>query len=94
VIRGTMTTQRPRANRFTSGSNQASAAKFPAWLFPIQSEIQHLESDLQAFNERIVELEDEGHRGLAMQVLKANAIDVSRKIDELRSLLAQAGKKD
>jgi hypothetical protein len=90
-----MTTQRPRANRFTSGSKQqASAAKFPARLFPIQSEIQHLESDLQAFNERIVELENEGHRGLAMQVLKANAIDVSRKIDELRSLLAQAGKKD
>lgn len=90
-----MTTQQPRANRFTSGSKQqASAAKFPARLFPIQSEIQHLESDLQAFNERIIELENEGHRGLAMQVLKANAIDVSRKIDELRSLLAQAGKND
>jgi hypothetical protein len=90
-----MTTQRPRANRFTSGSKQqASAAKFPARLFPVQSEIQHLESNLDAFNERIVELENDGHRGHAMDVLKANAIDLARKIDELRSLLAQAGMKD
>jgi hypothetical protein len=90
-----MTTQRPRANRFTSGSKQqASEAKFPARLFPVQSEIQHFESDLDAFNERIVELENDGHRGHAMDVLKANAIDLARKIDELRSLLAQAGKKD
>jgi hypothetical protein len=90
-----MTTQRPRANRFTSGSKQqTSAAKFPARLFPVQSEIQHLESDLDAFNERIVELENDGHRGHAMDVLKANAIDLAGKIDELRCLLAQAAKKD
>jgi hypothetical protein len=88
-----MTTQRPRANRFTSGSKQQASAKFPARLFPVQSEIQHLESDLDAFNERIVELENEGHRGHAVDVLKANAIDLARKIDELRSLLAQPGKK-
>jgi hypothetical protein len=89
-----MTTQRPRTNRFTSDSKQqASAAKYPARLFPVQHEIQNLENDLHAFNERIVELENEGHRGHAMNVLKANAIDLGRKIDELRSLLAQPAKK-
>jgi hypothetical protein len=47
-----------------------------------------LEDDLQAFNERVVELENSGHRGHALEILKANAIDTARKIDELRSLLA------
>jgi hypothetical protein len=89
-----MTTQRPRANRFASGSKHpASADKFPARLFPVQHEIQNLESDLHAFNERIVELEKEGHRGHAMNVLKANAIDLARKIDELRSLLVEPTKR-
>jgi hypothetical protein len=40
-----------------------------------------------AFNERIFELEDEGHQGYAMEVLKANAVDLARQIDELRCLL-------
>jgi len=39
---------------------------------------------------RIVELENEGHRGHAMEVLKANAIDLARRIDELRSLLVES----
>ena len=89
-----MTTQRPRASRFATGLKQVpSAGKFPARLFPVQHEIQNLESDLHAFNERIAELENEGHRGHAMDVLKANAIDVACKIDELRGLLAEPGKK-
>ena len=89
-----MTTQRPRANRFASGPKQpTSAAKFPARLFPVQHEIQNLENDLHAFNERIVELESDGHRGHAMDVLKANALDLASRIDELRSLLAQPAKK-
>jgi hypothetical protein len=46
-----------------------------------------LEEELNAFNDRIAELEDEGHRGHAMEVLKANAIDFARQIDELRCLL-------
>jgi len=46
-----------------------------------------LEDELNAFNDRIAELEDEGHRGHAMEVLKANALDFARQIDELRSLL-------
>jgi hypothetical protein len=91
---GTMTTQRKRPSRLGTGAKQEpSAAKFPARLFPVQSEIQHLENDLDAFNERIVELESEGHRGHAMEVLKANAIDLARKIDELRSLLVEPPKK-
>jgi hypothetical protein len=86
-----MTTQRKRPNRLTTGvkHEQPLAGKFPVHLFPIQNEIQNLESDLDAFNERIVELENEGHRGHAMEVLKANAIDLARRIDELRSLLAE-----
>jgi hypothetical protein len=46
-----------------------------------------LQNELNAFNERIAELEDEGHRGHAMEVLKANALDFARQIDELRCLL-------
>jgi hypothetical protein len=85
-----MTTQRKRPSRFATRSTQAPpAVTFPARLFPVQNEIQNLEGDLQAFNERITELENEGHRGHAMKVLKANAIDLARKIDELRALLAK-----
>ena len=60
---------------------------FAARRFPIQHEIQKLQKDLHAFNERIAELENEGHRGHAMEVLKANAIDFARQMDELRWLL-------
>jgi hypothetical protein len=85
-----MTTQRKRPNRLTRGAKyEQPASKFPAHLFPVENEIQNLENDLDAFNERIVELENEGHRGHAMEVLKANAIDLARRIDDLRSLLAE-----
>ena len=86
-----MTTQRKRPNRLTTGAkDEQPAGKFPVHLFPIQNEIQNLENDLDAFNERIIELENEGHRGHAMEVLKANAIDLARRIDELRSLLVES----
>ena len=62
--------------------------------FPIQHEIQELQNELNAFNERIAELEDEGHRGHALEVLKANAIDFARQIDELRCLLVESAPKD
>jgi hypothetical protein len=89
-----MTNQRPKlGNRLATGSKrQPAAGKFPAGRFPIQHEIQNLENKLDAFNERIFELENENHRGHAMDVLKANAIDLARQIDELRSLLAQPTK--
>jgi hypothetical protein len=41
----------------------------------------------------MAELEDDDHRGHAMDVLKANAMDFARQIDELRSLLIESTKK-
>jgi hypothetical protein len=40
-------------------------------------------------NERIAELEQEGHRGHAMEVLKANAMNFACRIDERRSMLIE-----
>jgi predicted nuclease with TOPRIM domain len=84
-----MTTQRQRTgDRLAPRPKQRPAVdKFPARRFPIQHKIQELENELNAFNERITELENEGHRGHAMDVLKANAMDFARRIDELRSIL-------
>jgi hypothetical protein len=85
-----MTTQRQgTGNRLASPATQPAVKKYPAAQFPIQREIQNLESELNAFNERIAELEGEGHRGHAMEVLNANAIDLASRIDELRSLLIE-----
>jgi len=68
--------------------------KYPARRFPIQHEIQELQKELNAFNERIADLENEGHLGHAIEVLKANAIDFARQIDELRCLLVESAPKD
>ncbi|MEI9924613.1 MAG: hypothetical protein WDN50_14745 [Bradyrhizobium sp.] len=38
----------------------------------------------------MAELEAEDHRGHAMDVLKANALDFARQIDELRILLIES----
>jgi hypothetical protein len=90
-----MATQQQRTgNRLGIGSKQRPAmGKFPARRFPIQGEIQKLEDELNAFNERIAELEDEGHRSHAMDVLKANALDFARRIDELRCVLVESAPK-
>jgi hypothetical protein len=83
-----MTEQRQRTgNRLATRPKLQPTAKLPARRFPIQRSIQQLSDDLDALNERIAELEDEGHRGHAMEVLKANAMDFARRIDELRSML-------
>ena len=85
-----MTTQgrRSSGNRLASRTEQPPTTnKLPARSFPIQRSIQQLSDDLDALNERIAELEQEGHRGHAMEVLKANAMDFARRIDELRCLL-------
>jgi uncharacterized coiled-coil DUF342 family protein len=93
-----MTTQRQRTLHgklpATRAEKQQAADKYPARRFPIQHEIQKLHKELNAFNERIAELENEGHRGHAMEVLKANAIDFARQIDELRCLLVASTPKD
>jgi hypothetical protein len=93
-----MTTQRQRALHGNVPAMRAekrqAVDKYPARLFPIQHEIQKLQKDLHAFNERIAELESEGHRGYATGVLKASAIDFARQIDELRCLLVASAPKD
>ena len=89
-----MTTQRHRTgSRLSNPEKRQTAKNIPARHFPIQHEIQELHKRLSAFNERITELEKEGHRGHAMEVLKANAMDFARQIDELRSLLIDAAPK-
>ena len=88
-----MSTQRRRGLRGAGPEKRPTVDKFSARQFPIQHEIQKLEDELNAFNERIEELEDEGHRGHAMEVLKVNAIDFARRIDELRSLLVEPTKR-
>jgi hypothetical protein len=85
-----MTTQGQRSsgNRLATRAEQPPTTnKLPARRFPIQRSIQQLSDDLDALNERITELEDEGHRGHALDVLKENALDFARRIDELRCLL-------
>ena len=91
-----MTTQRQRTGNLSAmhAKKRQSVDKYPARRFPIQHEIQKLESELNAFNERIAELENEGHRGHAMEVLKANALDFARQIDELRCVLVESAPKD
>ncbi len=83
-----MATERTTGNRLaTPTTKPAKANKLPGREFPIQRSIHRLSNDLDALNERIAELEREGHDGHAMDVLKANALDFARQIDELRSVL-------
>jgi hypothetical protein len=58
-----MATQRQRNGNLlaTRPKQRPAVDKFPARRFPIQHEIQNLENELDAFNERIAELENEGH---------------------------------
>jgi hypothetical protein len=87
-----MATQRSRiGNRLNS--EPPAVAKPPTRNFPVQQTIYKLEKGLDAFNERIAELEREHHNGRAMEVLKENALDLARQIDELRSVLVQQAKK-
>jgi predicted nuclease with TOPRIM domain len=91
-----MTTGRQRRSNLLAMREEKRQAvdQYVARRFPIQHEIQKLEDELNVFNERIEELENEGHRGHAMEVLKENAIDFARQIDELRCLLVESAPKD
>jgi hypothetical protein len=93
-----MTTQRQKTLHdnlpATRKENRQAVDKYPARPFSVQSEIQKLQEELNAFNERISELEDEGHQGHVMEVLKAHALDFARQIDELRCLLVESAPKD
>ena len=92
-----MSTQRRRGLyaglRTARPKKQPTSEKYSVRRFPIQHEIQKLEGELSAFNERIAELEDEGHRGHAMEVLKAMALDFAGQIDELRCVLVESAPK-
>ena len=88
-----MSTQRRKGLRSAGPEKRPTVGKVSARRFPVQYGIDKLEGDLNAFNERIAELEEEGHRGHAMEVLKANAIDLAQRIDELRSLLVEPTKR-
>lgn len=88
-----MSTQRRKGLRGAGPAKRTTVEKYSARRFPVQHEIQKLEDELNAFNDRIAELEDEGHRGHAMNVLKENAIDLAQRIDELRSVLVEPTKK-
>ena len=88
-----MSTQQRRGLQDSGPEKRPTVDKIPTRKFPIQHEIQKLEDELNAFNERIAELEDQGHRGRAMEVLMANAIDFAQRIDELRSLLVEPTKR-
>jgi len=66
--------------------NSHASENISARQFPILHQIQELQNGLDAMNERIAELEKEGHHGHAVDVLKANAMDFACQIDELRSL--------
>jgi hypothetical protein len=81
-----MAEERRTGNRLVTCTKQA-IKKLPGRRLPIQRSIQMLSNGLDALNERITELEDEGHRGHALDVLKANALDFARRIDELRCVL-------
>ena len=93
-----MSTQRRRGLhcdlRTTCPEKRPAIDKYPGRRFPIQNEIRKLEDELNAFNDRIAELEDEGHRGYAMEVLKAKALDFARQIDELRCVLVESAPKE
>ena len=90
-----MTTRRARTGNLLAMRAEAGEQIdiIPASRFPIQHGIQRLQKELNDFNERIIELENEGHRGHAMEVLKAKAVDLARQIDELRCLLVGTGPK-
>jgi uncharacterized coiled-coil DUF342 family protein len=89
-----MTIQRQTTgNRLTGPKDRSAVKNYPARRFPIQHEIQKLREELNAFNERIADLENEGHRGHAMEVLTAKAMDFARQIDELRCLLVESAPK-
>jgi hypothetical protein len=58
-----------------------------AWRWPVQQELDGLFGELAAFNDRIAELMNQGHRSHAMSVLRAQALKIAGQIDELRCFL-------
>jgi hypothetical protein len=84
-----MTIHRRRSDLNTTPAENRAVDTHPAPRFPTQLQIQELQKELNDLNERIAELENVGHKGHAMEVLKVNAVDYARQIDELRCLLVE-----
>jgi hypothetical protein len=80
-----MASERRTGNRLLARTGHTPTKKLPARSQPMQRAIQQMSDGLDALNERIAELENDGHRGHAMDVLKANALDFAQRIDELRA---------
>ena len=80
-------------HRLDDRPDPSAIEKPPSAKFPVQQTIFQLERGLDAFNERIAELEGEGYSGRAMEVLRENALDLARQINELRGVLVQQTKK-
>ena len=76
------------------GASRQEADKNSVPLFSVQHRIQILQQELRDFNERIAELESAGHRGRTIEVLKANAMEFARQIDELRCFLVATAKRE
>ena len=59
-----MTTRRARTGNLLAmrAETGKQVDRIPASRFPVQHEIQQLQNELNAFNDRIIELENEGHR--------------------------------
>ena len=91
-----MATQRETTSKglATRAEQPTTTNELLARSVPIQYSIQQLSGDLDALNERIIELEQEGHGGYVMDVLKANAMDFARRIDELRCILVESSPRD
>src|ERR1700694_2546161 len=91
-----MTTGRQRRGNLSAmrAEKRQAIDQYPARRFPVQHEIHRLVDALNAFNERIEELQRQGHRSHAMKVLKANAIDFASRIDKLRCLLVESAPED
>jgi capsule polysaccharide export protein KpsE/RkpR len=67
---------------------KAKRARTPAGADQDTRNIERLQLELAAFNQRIAELERLHPEGPKIEVLKASAMLISRQIDELRCLNA------
>ena len=88
-----MTARRPRTGNLLAlrADTGEEVDKFPAGRFPVQHEIQQLQKELNDFNERIIELENVGHRGHAGTGIFHERQDVMHSSSAKLRIMAFAG---